>query len=54
MVREQSVWQGKTYTLTWEPGSVVPKGEVTQASALCFTDDGLNLPRFCVAEIKRL
>jgi len=42
MVHESGRWEGRALDLYWQQSAVPPQGEhVTQASGVCFTDDGL-------------
>ncbi len=39
---ETNTWEGRGLTVTWEDGPVPPpRDQTTQASGVCFTDDGL-------------
>lgn len=38
---EHTAWEGRGLTVTWDPTPVLPPpGRVTQASGVCFTEDG--------------
>lgn len=39
-IRERTTWEERRLTVTWEPGHLPPREQVTQASGICFVADG--------------